>query len=107
MIGVSLDKSAIDKLMSSLKRNDNGQNFLLHSRKADLWLRQRPNSIGKRSTLLDKGRTEAEAALYVGIVLRLTTQARRPIALRKKKNSQTSYNKEHTKIVYAGENVST
>ena len=55
VIGINLDKSAIHKLVSSLKRNDNGNdNFLLHSGIADLSLRQRPNSIGKRLTLLDK-----------------------------------------------------
>ena len=73
--------------LSSRKCKDNGHNFLLYSPIAGLWLWQRPNSIGKESTLLDEGSAEGQAArrhhtvwqvFYLEMILRLTTQIKKP-----------------------------
>ena len=96
VIGVNLDMSAIDELVSSLKSKDNCQNFLLYIRIARLWLWRRPYSIGKGLTLLDKGSAEDRAARrhhtvwqvsYGKMVLRLTTQIKKSYCTPKQKQS--------------------
>lgn len=83
-------------LFSLSNKTTVARRFLLCNRIAGVWLRKRPNGIGKGSTLLDKGSAEAQAArwhhtvqkgCYVEMVLPLTTQIMTPYCASKQKQS--------------------